>query len=230
MAKTKRAYRKKYGKKAKRHPKTKYNPKNGMILVNSKSYGFPDAYKCKLKYSETLQLTATLGATIMSIYRANSLYDPKYAVGGSQPRYYDQLTAVYQKYLVTGCKAKIHWSNQSSTVPANCVIQFGDQDPTGYTLYDLTEFRYSKLTQVGTASGEGNAKSQMYISMGKILGQNSLNSDPYIYTGVNADPIDEVFCTIAATATDGASTVNVYATVELTFYCLFKGVKNVTAS
>lgn len=218
----KRTNRRRYKKKAYKSKKTK------ITQVKSKSFGFPDIYRTKLKYADTYHLTS---ATFSSqVFRANSLFDPDFTGAGSQPRFYDQLSAVYGKYLVLGCKIRCDVINQSTSVPARVGIVFSDLDPSSLSFYELQENRYSKTFVVGTADGFGTKTKSMYMPMKKILGQNSLNSDPFVYTTTNANPTDPVYCGILVSPSDGISTANCYISVIVTYYCLFKGVINVGPS
>lgn len=199
--------------------------------VRSLSFGFPDVFKTRLKYNEVVHLSSILPSYLAyATYRANSVYDPNYAIGGASPRFFNQFKAVYDKYVVLGCKVKVMFSNQSTTVPANVLIWFGDELLLLPTFNDYAESRYKKLNTIGSSQGEGNTTLSMFMPMKKLLGQNSLNSDPYVYSYVNTNPTDEVFFALVASATDSSSAVNVYATMEVTYYVLFKGVKNVPQS
>lgn len=62
----------------------------------------------KLKYGIG-NITLAHGAldTIYDLYRGNGLYDPEVAVGGHQPRMFDQMCLFYQSYLVLGSKISI---------------------------------------------------------------------------------------------------------------------------
>lgn len=221
---------KKYKKGKRKNYKKKYNNKRKtkITTVKSKTYGFPDIYKTKLKFADTYHLTST--SFDNQIFRANSLNDPDFTGVGIQPRFYDQITAIYDKYLVMGCKMRVEVINQSTTVPARVGIVFSDVDPSTLTFFDIQESRYGKTFVVGTADGFGTRTKTMYMPMKKMLGQNSLNSDPFVYTQVGNNPTDPVFCGVLASPSDGVSTVNVYCAITLTYYCLFKGVKNVGPS
>lgn len=75
---------------------------------------FPLKLFCKLNYSNTEILTATGGnVATATAYRLNSVYDPYYPVGGTQPYQYDQLTPIYGTYKVHGAKVKIIFHDPS---------------------------------------------------------------------------------------------------------------------
>lgn len=47
------------------------------------------------------------GGTAQIFYKANSLYDPEDAVGGHQPYLFDQLSALYEHYVVVASKMTV---------------------------------------------------------------------------------------------------------------------------
>lgn len=49
-----------------------------------------------------------------AVFRLGSLFDPDFATGGHQPLYYDQLAALYGKYMVHHCDVEITLSNPSA--------------------------------------------------------------------------------------------------------------------
>lgn len=76
---------------------------------------FAQTMRVRLPWVWSSGLTSpTLGAGSI-YYRLNSLFDPDNAVGGHQPMQYDQLCpAVYQSYIVYGCKVEIEYNNPLS--------------------------------------------------------------------------------------------------------------------
>lgn len=62
---------------------------------------FPSTMRAMLRYSETFVLQPTLsGTNDNSIWRANSINDPRYATGGHQPYGHDTYQAIYNHYMV----------------------------------------------------------------------------------------------------------------------------------
>lgn len=60
-----------------------------------------------LTYSDLLSFTTNSVGMYWSGYRANSIYDPFAPVGGTQPRYFDQLIALYDHWYVYASRIKI---------------------------------------------------------------------------------------------------------------------------
>lgn len=79
--------------------------------------GFPPRTKVKLVYEDLITLAP--GTTYSSyIFRGNSLFDPDYTGTGHQPRYFDQYSAVYDRYRVLSSKCEIEMINGSPTAGA----------------------------------------------------------------------------------------------------------------
>lgn len=117
--KRKQAYRNKRNRRKGRFGRvTKY----GQTLLRNPSKLFPDRYFTKLHY-ETELYTTDLSSTVnnaSAIFRANSLYDPEYELGGGQPSGFDVLKQIYQYYKVHKSKisAKVFTSNSDQTMNA----------------------------------------------------------------------------------------------------------------
>jgi hypothetical protein len=77
---------------------------NGM----SADLAFPKTRKVILKYAvPNFTLNAAPGGIDTRIFRANSLNDPDYAIGGQQPRGFDQWASFYSQYTVIGARIKV---------------------------------------------------------------------------------------------------------------------------
>lgn len=73
--------------------------------VGTAAMPFPMRWDGQLTYGVNVTLT-TAGSTSLGTYyrfRLNSLYDPDVTGTGHQPYQYDQLTAIYQSYIVKSC-------------------------------------------------------------------------------------------------------------------------------
>jgi len=64
--------------------------------------GFPKQMKMTHKYCEVINLTMPPGSinTVYGSWGVNCLWDPNLLVGGHQPYYFDQLTPIYNHYIV----------------------------------------------------------------------------------------------------------------------------------
>lgn len=94
-----RRYKRKGVKKYKRRYKrrsTNYSAKNARPFANK--------YRVNLRYCQEIQKSAQTSTFGFNTFSMNSLFDPDTTGGGHQPMGYDQLTPIYNRYLVTGAK------------------------------------------------------------------------------------------------------------------------------
>lgn len=62
--------------------------------------GFPETYKTVLVYNEGISIDAAAGGATYYSFNCMNLYDPNYSGTGHQPLYYDNLTAIYNRWRV----------------------------------------------------------------------------------------------------------------------------------
>lgn len=105
--KTKRKYTKK---------KKNYNGRT-IVKVPRPALGFPDTYKCKLRYCESYDLSTDGVGLDQYIWSLNSLYDPNITGVGFQPTYFDQLTQIYDHYRVYGAQVNCTIFNKNTSLP-----------------------------------------------------------------------------------------------------------------
>jgi hypothetical protein len=75
----------------------------------AKESPIPNRFKCSLKYADNYTST-TGGANVIYDYefRLNSGFDPDLTGIGHQPLGWDQISALYARYIVTKCHYKVH--------------------------------------------------------------------------------------------------------------------------
>jgi len=76
----------------------------------------------KLRYTENILMTSTVGAVQSYIYRINDLYDPNYSGTGHQAYFRDQLFAMYQYGRVLWASIKITVITDTATTPCYVVL------------------------------------------------------------------------------------------------------------
>ena len=112
--------------------------RNKMVSVPRNKMAFPMSMKTQLRFGYRQVLAPTGTGLTFASFRANSLYDPVYALGGAQPRGFDQFMAVYKTYTVTGAKVSVTFmyegydgpSTSSGTAYDGMVKQFGYDSAT----------------------------------------------------------------------------------------------------
>lgn len=103
--------------------KFKFSPKANLNI-------FPRKLRQTLVYVESFPVTLNAVAFLTNwhTFRANGLFDPRFAIGGHQPMGFDQLMAIYSKYTVVGAKMTLEVCNATQTFN-NGVFGINIRDP-----------------------------------------------------------------------------------------------------
>lgn len=65
---------------------------------------FSDKYRYKMRYCEEVAINGGVATFGFNTFSMNSLFDPNTTGTGHQPMGFDQLAAIYNRYIVTGAK------------------------------------------------------------------------------------------------------------------------------
>lgn len=216
--------------------KTSFTKKAGRPVKLGR--GLPDAVLTRLKYTEVIANQAGAGTTPDIQTYQSSLHDPNLTGVGHQPYYYDQLSELWEHYVVYGFSYRITAANNSSTVQAKMVIAMGDAD-TSWAGDDLSE-----LVNAGrpvTLDVKGSGQSIKYLSgyceVAAVLGvpkSKISNNTSYRGTtssgGGSANPNDTVKLQIITMPFDGSATTDVDLNVELIYHCKFYDLAEIASS
>jgi len=182
--------------------------------------GFPDRLVVKLKYTD--QYSFSGAAPAAQVWRVNSLFDPDLTGTGHQPRYFDQLSAVYGQYCVKRFAVKLTCINTGAKGMFVTAL-YCDSNIGTFSQPQLAEQRYSVTKVLDVPTGVSRAVLSLpWVSVMQIQGQEELESDPNNYQGVGQNPTDVVYCIFKALSDDAvtASTLEIQADVE--FEAVFK--------
>ena len=109
----------------------------GLILS-----GFPSKQLAKLRYTTHIELGNTTQVATHG-FRLNSAYNVDIPQVGHQPRFYDQWTALYNRYTVIGSKITMSWQPKTSAETDQNPVRFGiyipkDANDTSLPAFDST--------------------------------------------------------------------------------------------
>ena len=198
----------------------------------------PKTKSIRLLYGDTNFLLASTGlAPVARVFRANGMFDPDLTGLGHQPRGFDQLMAMYQKFSVTGIKVEA-WLHapepgQSYVSPLPYIL-FSESSTVPTTFPDILETPTAVFadgcfggteTASGTAASTGEGKyMSIYFDMVKLRGSGK-DRQAYINDDQNqgsssADPANQGYVHIGWIRNGGSSadTCTVGLTVRLTYY------------
>lgn len=111
---SKRRYRQK------RKVRRRSAPRNGSNMTITRG-PLPNKHKATLSFVSHEVLNPGVGAITTLAFSANGLFDPYLALGGHQPRGFDQMMTMFQKYTVIGSRIKVSF-NTLSTIPSIFVV------------------------------------------------------------------------------------------------------------
>lgn len=183
---------------------------------------FPPNLWTLFNYDTHINLDTSLAPFVQ--YRMNSLYDPEVATGGTQPRYYDTLVgadgtnAPYHQYRVHGFKIVSMVCNTQQwpiAISLTCA-----RSATTYpgSLNEAKERTDTIVRYFGPQNG--SRQLSRLVFKGKIknfLGHKDLMDVDASAAAYNADPSEQVYCTIRIWPMDRVSGVSAVLDSRITY-------------
>ena len=97
----------------------KANPRNRMVSVPRRKLGFPQSMRATLRYTDPVAYNLnSIDQIFFVTYLANGMFDPQTAIGGHQPRGFDDFMALYQKFTVLGSSISVNFVYEGYDGPA----------------------------------------------------------------------------------------------------------------
>lgn len=191
--------------------------------VVSTGVGFPKRLVMTHKYTETVQVNNTTGLFNTYFISANGLFDPNITGGGHQPMFFDQLTALYNHYVVIGSKCTFKFTPAAVTSQALRVACFiEDAASTSATSVDgVSEQSLAGKTFLLPAGNNTVGTRTLKFSPKKTFGKSVLaNSNLRGNSGGN--PSEQSYFVFSSQGDGLASTIMIL-TVEVTYItCWFE--------
>lgn len=198
--------------------------------------GFPDRIKVKLNYFAEIDTTNTFGAASVQQFRGNSVFDPDLTGTGHQPMGFDQWSAFYGHYRVSGSSLRIGALVPGGTAFINTDTvgcSFGIVPATSSslpTVTELVEWPYSKWRQSTFYTPIKGVSA--YMSTAKMLGVNkaSVKNEDNNSALISANPTNQWYWNLLVFPANGTQTTYWTYTVKLTYYVEFFGRVNLAIS
>lgn len=240
MAKIPRGFVRKAPKRRRRRRRTNRIPR-GMSLVPTtqkpgyKGHPFGKKFYTKLKYNEAHTISAGSTNNFATSYkmRLNSLFDPNLTGAGHQPRGFDQLMSIYEKYTVVAAKMTV------------CFIYTGSQPAVaGLRLVDGNEVTVTdKKTAIENGDSswkylaryDSNSKTVLSrkVNIKKFFNQNTIVGTDKFTLDANENPaLDDAvvgelwIAPISATQVHGQCMVD----INIEYTCVFTEPKDLPQS
>lgn len=193
---------------------------------------FPNMCTKKLRYSETVNLSAVSGVLSSLVYTMSGLYDPNISGTGHQPMGFDQIMMFYEHYHVLHCRAKVIFRNTNATVAGFCALKVAPDTAAPASYNDLIEEGRSSHDFVNTAGGYGCWK--MMTASANVPAVNGLTKANYLANedlrgGVTFNPAEQTYLHICAYS-PSVETVNFQVSIVLEYTATFTEARLLTAS
>lgn len=198
--------------------------------MNSNFTGFPRMMKMTHRYVETV-LISSAGATTTNQFACNGMFDPNLSGVGTQPLYFDNMTAIYDHYTVINSTMKVTFVPELATaqVPILCIFFVNDDTSTVSTNVDtLVQQKGAQFVHIGGPNGSKGSLTQTWSASkyfgGDLLANNSLQGTS------SANPSELSVFQIACRANDGVTTVTLRAIIEISYETWWAELKDQAAS
>lgn len=227
-------YSRKYPKKAKRTYRKKYTKKTNVTrsMTNVRlGKGFPSRMAMTHRYSGSY--TDQVVSTQFNVnIRCNGMFDPEAALGGGQPIFFDQMSALYNHYQVIGSRIKWTINRQSGATNAPLILStFINDDTTTAAIgvYAISDQYKAKLRTMPATTDRPLVLFQNW-SLRKRLGNSTLNN--FLVRGSpSADPAEQsIFTLVLQTAGSPPPNTTVTITFEVEYIAVWTELKETLPS
>lgn len=199
------------------------------IVNRGPACAFPKEYYCTLPYHQIVSLSLTTIPWQLHRFRLNSLADPDFSTGGTQPRGFDELKLIYDSYHVFACAVDINFMTKDTTREAIVCGVAGTSSFQGTTsMANYKEFRentqrYVKYCRIDDQKPVGNIRTKMICRKVEGVDKDTYNNDSGLFQAdIASNPAASPLLTVfAGTIDQGTMSASVYCDVKLIFYCKF---------
>lgn len=204
-----------------------------MVRYQRSAFGsapFPTQVTKTLTYCENISIFSTLGAAGNIRMVANGLFDPNQSGLGHQPRYFDQLMAIYNHYVVIESEITVTLvapaTNQNSVGIAALFI---DDDATaGISPLDIIGERPGAIVYTRNNSIDSFPTMSLKWKAANVFSGNP-QSKSELTGSASANPSEQSVFFVYFNDTSGTSTT-VRAQVTIKYKCVFFELTSVSPS
>jgi len=182
----------------------------------------PDIYRARMywKYRQSITSGAVFAPIVL---RGNSVFDPIYALGGTAPYGYNQLSLYYQQYRVWGCKIIVNFFNVGAILPSECAVNCNTLVVPFTTMATMAECEYTKVKQCGGSNSNQRCQIKMWMSTDKVYGnkKGTWAIDDTYKAQIGNNPSNQWFWSIATQCIDSATAATVWMDITVIYYTEF---------
>lgn len=182
----------------------------------------PDAMYTVLKWSNTYQLAAAPGNRL--VIRGNSLFDPGFTTGSTQPVGFDQWAAIYNFYRVLWSKITVSYVGRTSATDNQLISVYPSLSSNPFTTsYDANASQAYGKSKIYQAGNSEPIYLSIYMTTKKIYGDRSDNDAVY-QAATTTNPSSPWYwvCDIVQFSGGNADTTS-YIKVDVSYGARFEG-------
>lgn len=154
--------------------------------------GFPKKTLTTHRYASTANVTSTSSAIQTYRFSANGMFDPDITSTGHQPLYFDQLSAIYDHYVVLGSKITLKVYNDSSEESICALFKNDDTSTTNTSVMGIIEQGEASWCAIPPDSKEQVFTLTQSFSAKKTYGGSVVNNDKMTGTAI-ANPTEQTY-------------------------------------
>ena len=204
--------------------------KNGPSNQVNMGLAYPKQSLVRHKYQDRYIMSSAGGALTHYGYSLNGMWDPKNAVGGNQPLYFDQLMAVYNHYTVIGAKMKVTVVPfDTNTVP--CQIALWQNDDTTVTPSSFHVCSEQSKSQNRLLAEKNVKPTTLYLnwSAKKTFG-GSVLSNVDLRGNAVSNPVDQSYGQISLQTVDSVTTSVVALIIDIEYSAIYTELRDMYGS
>lgn len=155
---------------------------------------FPSMLRGKMVYTTTGTMAPAAGVLTSTTFRANSVYDPYFPVGGTTAAGYFFASQIYNKYRVLGCTATITFANVSSTT-LEAFVSASPLNNVSLNFDTAMSQRYSWRKALAATGGQSNAEHTVAVPIAKVYGvsESIVRNEDDFSAGIGGNPNNVVY-------------------------------------
>lgn len=188
------------------------------------SEGMPPQVRTKLVYEVAYARTAAF----TDVYSGTSIFDPEFALGGGQPRYFDQFAAFYTRYYVIASKAIVTVENGASG-PQMLALQAVSQNTVSISPNNAAELADTKSVMLAQAISAAPTILTSRKTTDHMFGVDTY-SDMTYWSVTTTDPSRQWFWKVAVDSCPTGGTINCNYHLRIEYDVIFAERRLVGAS
>ncbi len=196
------------------------NPNRPLLAQNRKIVRMRFA----LNGGEPTTLTSAAGAVVGAVWSCNGLFDPQIALGGAQPRGFDQWMALYTAGICIGSKITATFSSINTTLTGHRIYITQTENAGLVTAKaDIEEHRH---LSIGTLSDSTDLRTlRMTYSMRKEFQvANPLDAGDFFFNAL-ANPQIQKYYQVGTYNLNSIATSDISYSGHIDYFCVLAGVQ-----